>query len=85
MKKMNPFKWFLVFVALIAAIMLSSCDSSKGPNTGFTTKYRVIDGIGYAYDVDTIITSPVPNCIIVQGTYYNAIVCGNYTIIAKKQ
>lgn len=83
---MNPFKWFLVFVAFIAVMMmLSSCDNRKGPNTGFTTKYRVIDGIGYAYDVDTVIASPAPNCIIVQGTNYNAIVCGNYTLIAKKQ
>lgn len=81
---MNPFKWFLVFVAFIAMIMLVSC-GGKGPNTGFATKYRVIDATSHAYDADTVITSPVPNCIIVQGTNYNAVICGNYTIIAKKQ
>ena len=82
---MNPFKWFLVFVTFIAMmVMLMSC-GSKGPNTGFTTKYRVIDATDHVYDVDTVITSPVPNCIVVQGTNYNAIVCGNYTILAKKQ
>lgn len=80
--KMNPLKWFLVFLAaVILIIMLGSCNMSP---TGASTTYRVIDGTGHYFDADTVISSPIPNCIIVQGTNYNCMVCGNYTVVSKK-
>jgi hypothetical protein len=80
--KKNPFKWLVVFILFVLLIMFfSSCNT--GP-TGHTTRYRVIDDQGYQYDVDTVLSTPSPHCIIIQGTNYNGMICGNYTVVSKK-
>ena len=80
--KMNPFKWLIVFVAaILLMVFLGSCNNTP---TGAKTTYRVIDGTGHHFDADTVISAPINNCIIVQGTNYNCMVCGNYTIVSKK-
>ena len=80
--RMNPFKWLLVFIAaILLMVFLGSCNPTA---TGANTTYRVIDGSGHFFDADTVISSPIPNCIIVQGTNYNCMVCGNYTVVSKK-
>jgi hypothetical protein len=81
--KRNPFKWLIVFILFILLMVFFSSCESPSP-TGASTIYRVVDGSGYSFDADTVLSAPIPNCIIVQGTNYNCMICGNYTIISKK-